>query len=378
VKQAVGAEGGTVRLDDSTGARLLDLDIPSGALGATVTISAAPSTDSSPPSSTSTGAAATLVGSVFDLGPEGTVFAEPVRVSFHYDASALGELDPTELRAATIVGDAWEPLDSPELDAATGTVSGTTLHFSRFGVVAIGCANSEACNDGNPCTTDTCNAAGRCVAAPAGGACNDGNACTEGDSCQNGTCESGSAVSACAAVCGNGNVDDGEACDDGNATSSDGCTACAIDAGWSCAGSPSVCTPPVASGDDVDGDGSPSSSDCIDSWSAYCAAYGGLMACSARNQACNDLQTCGAISSPTTCAATPGCYFLQICHNYACATGAGNCTVVYPSCPTDGPAPASPRVGYRPEDIHPNATNVCQDGLDNVCSGNGDTSCQLN
>ncbi len=45
-------------------------------------------------------------------------------------------------------------------------------------------------------------------------------------------------------VCGNGALDFREECDDGNTLSGDGCSArtCQIEAGWSCSGSPLVCT----------------------------------------------------------------------------------------------------------------------------------------
>ncbi|HEX5036373.1 MAG TPA: hypothetical protein VFX30_04380, partial [bacterium] len=43
---------------------------------------------------------------------------------------------------------------------------------------------------------------------------------------------------------GDGAVLEGEACDDGNAADSDGCSsACAVEDGFTCEGSPSVCTP---------------------------------------------------------------------------------------------------------------------------------------
>jgi cysteine-rich repeat protein len=54
------------------------------------------------------------------------------------------------------------------------------------------------------------------------------------------------------ANCGNGTVNDGEQCDDGNKTPGDGCSAiCQIPAGWSCSGSPSVCTMAGVCGDGI-------------------------------------------------------------------------------------------------------------------------------
>src|SRR5437762_4280402 len=56
-----------------------------------------------------------------------------------------------------------------------------------------------------------------------------------------------------ASCCGNGVVESGETCDDGNPTgnaaSGDGCsTTCQIETGWTCTGSPSVCTPVCGDG----------------------------------------------------------------------------------------------------------------------------------
>jgi cysteine-rich repeat protein len=43
-------------------------------------------------------------------------------------------------------------------------------------------------------------------------------------------------------ICGNGTLDTGEACDDGNTNGNDGCTlSCAIETGYTCSGTPSVC-----------------------------------------------------------------------------------------------------------------------------------------
>ena len=53
-------------------------------------------------------------------------------------------------------------------------------------------------------------------------------------------------------MCGNGSVDVGELCDDGNKTPGDGCSViCQIPAGWSCTGSPSVCTMAGVCGDGI-------------------------------------------------------------------------------------------------------------------------------
>ena len=100
--------------------------------------------------------------------------------------------------------------------------------------VCVG-AGDWSCDDGNPCTQDTCAAQGGCVHTDAAGACSDGDACTFGDTCQGGVCAAGPVLS-----CDDGNPCSDEscepgigcvfssnaaACDDGNAcTSGDGCT----------------------------------------------------------------------------------------------------------------------------------------------------------
>jgi hypothetical protein len=73
------------------------------------------------------------------------------------------------------------------------------------GVCALGAAPS--CNDGNPCTDDTCNSKVGCVHAPLPGECSDGNACTDPDLCGGGECVPGPVVD----------------CDDGNECTKDAC-----------------------------------------------------------------------------------------------------------------------------------------------------------
>ena len=87
------------------------------------------------------------------------------------------------------------------------------------------CANSAckaakitACDDGNPCTDDSCDkTTGQCTVAPKvdGVACDDGDKCSENDSCKGGTCKAGAAK-----FC-----DDGKLCTDDACDPKTGCTA---------------------------------------------------------------------------------------------------------------------------------------------------------
>jgi hypothetical protein len=120
-------------------------------------------------------------------------------------------------------------------------------------VVDAGDACPSGCDDGNPCTTDACGAAGCTHTAQNGTACDDANACTTSDVCRAGVC-TGEAPVTCPAPgacglpgvcdrttgqCSRPLVDAGTPCDDANlATSDDAC-----DATGACAGLPITCTP---------------------------------------------------------------------------------------------------------------------------------------
>lgn len=70
-------------------------------------------------------------------------------------------------------------------------------------------------------------------------------------------------------TCGNGVVEPGESCDDGNLATADGCNAtCAIDSGYMCSGSPSMCiVPEINCNDGIDNNGNGA----IDSADTSCA-----------------------------------------------------------------------------------------------------------
>ena len=112
------------------------------------------------------------------------------------------------------------------------------------GCVAGACKGQGAkgCDDGTPCTADTCDPVEGCANKPDDGAkCNDDNGCTDNDVCKGGSCQ-GNAINcddgdsctldACNGACVHQALSSG-ACDDGNpCTDSDGC-----DAG-ACSGAP--------------------------------------------------------------------------------------------------------------------------------------------
>ncbi len=87
------------------------------------------------------------------------------------------------------------------------------------------------CNDGNPCTDDTCAQDKGCTFTANQDACNDNNACTEGDVCQGGVCSFQETVQ-----CDDGNICTDDTCDKekgcvtvaNSASCSDG-NACTVD-----------------------------------------------------------------------------------------------------------------------------------------------------
>ena len=94
--------------------------------------------------------------------------------------------------------------------------------------------STKSCDDGNVCTTDTCNPNnGACLGQVNTNPCDDKDACTTGDTCGGGTCQPGKPV-----VCADNNACTTDSCDkatgckyvakdcnDNNACTADGCDA---------------------------------------------------------------------------------------------------------------------------------------------------------
>jgi cysteine-rich repeat protein len=109
------------------------------------------------------------------------------------------------------------------LDCNDGEFCTTDSCDAATGCVNLAAHEGEPCDDQNVCTmTDVCGG-GSCrgVPVPVGG-CDDGDECTVSDTCSDGVCVG-------EALCGNGRLDAtpaacAEECDDGNTASLDGCS----------------------------------------------------------------------------------------------------------------------------------------------------------
>jgi hypothetical protein len=119
----VGPAGGTVVAADGQVA----LEIPTGAtedLGITVT-------PSDPPPST----VGLLPGTVFDFGPQGTTFAEPVRLRIAYDEASLPPgISESDLTLLTEHDGRWQELPGEVVDVDANVVSAFVSGFSKKGV----------------------------------------------------------------------------------------------------------------------------------------------------------------------------------------------------------------------------------------------------
>ncbi len=147
------------------------------------------------------------------------------------------------------------------------------------------------CNDGNPCTIDSCDAKSGCIYTPTTGACSDENPCTTGDVCTTGVCK--------------GTLKN---CNDGLA-----CTIDLCDGTGTCAHAPKTGT--CNDGDPCTLDDACSGGKCVGGTAAVCndnnpcttdscvAGQGCSHTSVADQTACGDKQWCSA----GTCVAAPYC-----------------------------------------------------------------------
>ena len=79
---------------------------------------------------------------VYEFGPDGTQFAEPVQMTIVYDPGAVPEgIDESSLRLNKLEGDDWQSVSESTVNTEDSTVSGLVNSFSVFGV--LGTAGEE-------------------------------------------------------------------------------------------------------------------------------------------------------------------------------------------------------------------------------------------
>ncbi len=206
-----------------------------------------------------------------------------------------------------------------------------------------------SCEDGNPCTLDTCTPASGCAHEPSAGSCDDGNLCTEGDSCSAGKCLPGKAADcndlnpctddSCSPTLGCVHSTNTLACSDGNAcTVGDKCSL-----GQCVSGQMLACA-----------DGNPCTDDSCDPVTGCKFAY--------NSAACNDGNACTLADVCKAGACTAGqmlaCDDSNPCTDDACDPKTG-CT-------------HSPNSGTCTDGNPCTAVDSCSQG---VCSGTGQIGC---
>jgi hypothetical protein len=125
----IGATGGTVKTADGK----TQVVIPPGALTSNVKITIDRAADDP----------VDLVarGSVFEFGPTGTQFAQPVELRIPFDSAGLAPgTDFSSLYLGRRRNDGtWEPVDDVVVDSANRVVRGKTTHFSTYSVTTYPC-----------------------------------------------------------------------------------------------------------------------------------------------------------------------------------------------------------------------------------------------
>jgi hypothetical protein len=128
----IGPNGGEI------GADAVTVSIPAGALTSDVPISIRLSPVPGPSGT---------VGNVFEIGPTGTQFSQPITIAFAYTASELLGLPPSAFAVETPAEDSgasWTPLSQIVVDIYAHTIAGQTTHLSPYALVEQGETGSVA------------------------------------------------------------------------------------------------------------------------------------------------------------------------------------------------------------------------------------------
>ncbi len=123
----VGPQGGVVQGFGGT----LRITVPAAALAAATALTV--SQNANPPAHPKL-----IAGTAFDLGPNGTAFAQPVTLDITYAAGSLpAGAQAAQLRLHRFTAGAWAPVAGSTVNPATRVVTGQTSSFSTYGVIEI-------------------------------------------------------------------------------------------------------------------------------------------------------------------------------------------------------------------------------------------------
>lgn len=283
-------------------------------------------------------------------------------------------------------------------------VSGVCRRTSTCAAGEMCCGGACApagCNDGNPCTVDSCELTG-CVNAPNTASCDDGDFCTINDRCSAGSCQPGTTardcgdgnpcngVEYCSGACNAGpapSCDDGVTCTIDSCDPSTGCLHTASDAACSaatgghcdpvldcqypsctaatCAPAPALCQAAVCASDTC-----MRSSLCGGATPSCCAGACVAAGCDDGNPCTND--SCGAtgcVHAPNTNACDDGnaCTTPDRCSGGACVPGAARDCSDGNTCTDDycmlGSCFNVPHVGPCDDGVACTAFDMCSSGL---------------
>lgn len=121
----LGPDGGTLSFADGA----VTLTVPAGALSQDVTFSVAP-TNAFPASERVVG------GTVYEIGPAGTTFAQPAELSIAYDEGQIpAGVDESSLALHKVESDAWSRIDGSAANTGADGVSGRITSLSTWGVL---------------------------------------------------------------------------------------------------------------------------------------------------------------------------------------------------------------------------------------------------
>lgn len=123
--EIVGARGGTIVSEDGR----FSVEIAAGALDHDVEI-----TIETVPCGAMKGVA---IGSCYEVGPRGTAFSFPAKVTFELDDDQIAGISADELALSGQKDDDWSLLADRTVDVEDGTISASATYLSSFAVIAV-------------------------------------------------------------------------------------------------------------------------------------------------------------------------------------------------------------------------------------------------